>query len=781
MSYLNNTISVPKPITVTLKQVAAWDLEHLNAPCEIKAGVPALQRGLVWSPRQVEFLWDSILRGFPIGSLVVSKQMDSQKRRGDKSGITHHLLDGQQRANAITLGFHDPFARNDVKVRDNKSESILWLDLAPPTTSCPGSQFPPNSTREFLNSTREFLTRVTTLAHPWGYRADDNALPLSAADARAGIKSEYEGRASPLGKPSSLQLFPRWSNAPVPLSWLLVAIEDGKDENGQDQFREKQDFWGIVKGRLKQEAAERRWPKLALEVLQQLSDTSSLNQIYHGVLRAVQTPLVILEAPEELLATSRQEKSNNDENAENIASIEHLFNRLNRLGTPLDGEELAYSMIKANWPDVADVIDAVSTRRVPASHLVSLGVRASITDSRSGKLARGMTIPRLRAIAKAVPPNEGEVASSAFEHRRQIEEFIGKQDSSVGAVGKDRLARACGKVDKWLVFDRDNSPNGLPPVLLSSFARGSSDIYLFLLRIADQLGTRDPAQDSEWNSLLPGLATLIHWFTRDDKLTIADLLLASTAREISPQNVRDGITEAIEKDLIVMPRHPDELEKFIKFPDGKHLMDWEWWKSLIEAAPEEERAKLQNTWKPFLKRTAWGKELLLYGQRSYLDRQFNDYDPSRKDLWENHNRPWDFDHIHAVFYFWGKQGAYAHFCREWGDCIGNLRAWPFEENRSYQTDTAKEKLSGKPNEMKWSLIESEAELEAFSQRHDTRFKPADARALAEAIKTRFIRIYRDWYNSTGMSLILLRKPSLMSPGSTPQLEVTTDSSLLNNK
>ena len=100
--------NIPKPIIVSLKQVAAWDLEHLNAPCdEIKASVPALQRGLVWNPHQVELLWDSILRGFPIGSFVVSKKNDNQERSG-KADVTHHLLDGQQRANAITLGFHDP-------------------------------------------------------------------------------------------------------------------------------------------------------------------------------------------------------------------------------------------------------------------------------------------------------------------------------------------------------------------------------------------------------------------------------------------------------------------------------------------------------------------------------------------------------------------------------------------------------------------------------------------------------------------------------------------------
>ena len=746
MSLLNETIPVPKPISVSLKQVASWDLEYLNAPCEkIKASVPALQRGLVWSPQQVELLWDSILRGFPIGSLVVSKQVDSQERSG-KSGITHHLLDGQQRYNAITLGFHDPFVEHPAQVSDDKSGSILWLDLAPlGTTERPNSKLS-------QSSTREFLTRVTTLAHPWGYKPDDNSSRLSAADARDAVEWEYQNKKVPERKPSSLGLFPWYANAPVPLSWLMVAIEVG---NGQ--IKDEQQFWSDVGGRLEPEAAKRRWPSLALKYLEEDNIASRLHEIYRGIRRAAQTHVVIMEAPEDIFFnTSRQEESVKDNEAGNIASIEHLFNRLNRQGTTLDGEELAYSMIKAYWPDIAKVIDSVSTRRIPASHLVSLGVRAAITDSRSGKLARGITIPRLRAIAKAVAPNEGEAASSAFDYRIQIEEFIGKQAGSDGGVGKARLGRACAKVDQWLVFDRNESPHGLPPVLVSSFARGSSDLYLFLLYIAEQLGTTAPVHGIRWNELLPGLATLIHWFAKGgEKPAIADLLLESNAAEISPENVRRGIIAAIEKELLIMPRHPDDLKEFIKLPDDEHLKDWRWWKSLIETAPEEERPKLQNTWRPFLERTAWERELLLYAQRSYLDCRFKDYDPARKDLWENHNRPWDFDHLHAGFYFWNKQGVYADFCREWGNCIGNLRAWPFEDNRSDQKDTAKEKLSGKPDEMKWSLIESEAELVAFSQCHSTRHDPPlAARALSEAIKARFIRIYGDWYNSTGMSLLL---------------------------
>ena len=739
-------INVPKPINISLKQVAAWDLEDLNSPCKIKASVPALQRGLVWNPNQVELLWDSILRGFPIGSFVVSEKNDNQERSGGKAGITHHLLDGQQRANAITLGFHDPFSETSGKVRGNNSASILWLDIAPQGTV----EFPDNHLMP--NSTREFLTRVTTLAHPWGYKSDDNASILIAGDARAAVKWEYENKELPKDRPSSLNLLPWKSNAPVPLSWLMAAVDDG---NGS--LKDEPSFWGDVSCRLELEAAKRRWPFLALNFLKQENITSRLNDIYLAISRALQTQVVVIEAPEDILRVSRQEQSVRNEGTENIASIEHLFNRLNSKGTILDGEELAYSMIKAYWPDIADVIASVTPRRIPASHLVSLGVRAAITDPKSGKFARGITIPRLRAIAKSVPPNEGESVSPTYQQRIQIEKFIGKMGENCGVAEGNRLANACARVDKWLVFNPEYSRNGLPPVLLSSFARASSDVYLFLLHIADQLGTTSPEQDIQWQKLLPGIATLVHWFTKEDKLSIADLLLASVVDGISPDNVRKGLTLAIAKQLIITPSHPDKLDEFIKLPDDdQSLMKWQWWQSLVVTAPEAESANRQYFLWPTVERTLNQRELLLYGQRSYLDIRFRDYDPSRKDLWENHNRPWDFDHIHASAYFFNaKNGDFADFCRQWGNCIGNLRAWPFEDNRSDQKLFAKDKISGKSLDvMDWSLIKMETDLDAFSKGDETRLSSAAARALAEVIKARYIRIYKDWFDSTGMASLL---------------------------
>ncbi len=149
-------------LLLSLADIAAWQLLKLldvsfgvSQVPRCMARLPALQRGAVWKQGQVELLWDSILRQFPVGALVLTPILKGQKARlgkySDKNwvdgvDVTHHLLDGQQRANAIALGFYDPF-HVDFGQEINKDGAILWLDISPPRQG----------------NTRQFLFRLTTL------------------------------------------------------------------------------------------------------------------------------------------------------------------------------------------------------------------------------------------------------------------------------------------------------------------------------------------------------------------------------------------------------------------------------------------------------------------------------------------------------------------------------------------------------------------------------------------------------------------------------------------
>lgn len=58
-------------VVLTLKQIADWQLSSRDkiAKGACWAEMPSFQRGLVWKPAQIEVLWDSLMRGIPIGAL----------------------------------------------------------------------------------------------------------------------------------------------------------------------------------------------------------------------------------------------------------------------------------------------------------------------------------------------------------------------------------------------------------------------------------------------------------------------------------------------------------------------------------------------------------------------------------------------------------------------------------------------------------------------------------------------------------------------------------------
>ena len=156
-----------------VQEVASWRLLQKTAEEQCKTvkplvDIPPVQRGLVWDVNQVEIFWDSLMRGFPFGALVFVPKKDGPER--------FDLFDGQQRCDAIYWGFQPNFDQELTK-KDSLSQ-ILWLDLLP------GDRL--------KHSTRRFLARLTTKAHPWGFWRNDNASPLPLSDRRKFLEKMKE-------------------------------------------------------------------------------------------------------------------------------------------------------------------------------------------------------------------------------------------------------------------------------------------------------------------------------------------------------------------------------------------------------------------------------------------------------------------------------------------------------------------------------------------------------------------------------------------------------------
>ncbi|WP_161782419.1 DUF262 domain-containing protein [Methylobacter tundripaludum] len=122
--------------------------------------IPPIQRSFVWKPKQIQDLWDSLLRGMPIGSILLKSFESHENSAGlisterklylsQKPGF--HLMDGQQRTLSMLLGFPD----------SSRAEHKLWVDFSKSGTN--GSVF---------------RFRVSTPAQPFGYRLDGRRLSM---------------------------------------------------------------------------------------------------------------------------------------------------------------------------------------------------------------------------------------------------------------------------------------------------------------------------------------------------------------------------------------------------------------------------------------------------------------------------------------------------------------------------------------------------------------------------------------------------------------------------
>ena len=756
---------------VSLRHIAAWQFPELAQGMEkgrppIIAAIPSLQRGAVWKPQQVELLWDSILRGFPIGALVVSKVLHQQRSRPGKHGsgwplqeIDHHLLDGQQRCNAIALGFHDPFAANATEDgQQSDPEHILWLDLSPE--------------KHFAaNSSRTFLLRLCTAAHPWGYGAQDTLEKLSAHQVREALRDDYLWKRQPQDddyqRPRPRDTWPHKAGVPVPLAWLLQCTADPMlSANLREGIRArlKQHFPTI------DSLHQNHWARKAWDFLGQASD-ALVQELAHALDRAHKFRMVALTVPlDALTRPTRQENADsaaqeNDE--QRIANVEHLFQRLNAGGTELRGDELLYSMIKAYWPGIETTIDHMP-RRPPATQVALLGTRVALTDPAQGKLRGPLNVSQLRAIAsfslaQAVTPNEQELQRRNEEQCiQQMFALHGHADS--GAID---IQRILNRVDDWLLYNAQTNPWGLPPVLRSRMAEQCPEVFYFLMLLARTSLYRPIAKKDEETvrRRLLGLASAVHWFGSDAPAAVRKLWELKTLEQWLQPNAFEGVLAEL-KDLgngrssIIDLRSPRGLAKLIEVPQEDTLQDWNWWHTLIVApaqGDEDKQDERHERYWPLLETLPYCQPMLMYCQRAWMAQRFGDYDRHMSSgYWDDHNRPWDFDHILPQKVFSDVRNAkYLRVCQQWGNTIGNLHLLRFEENRSRQDSPATQSIANAHIDLAWLRDGNKDLRPAFSiTREDVRGDTDKVLGFVRAARTRMLRLYEEWYTQLDIESML---------------------------
>lgn len=589
-----------KPIfEIPIKDVASWHYQEYYSESGIVASIPALQRGLVWSPQQNELLWDSLMRQIPIGAIILSPMSIAQSK-----GVpcTHMILDGQQRCNAIAMGFDtDPFS---VKGEDSDNKSLLWIDLLP-------------DENELMKTTRKFLFRVTTAAHPWGYLITDDTGRVACLDTktiRAAVsRTTIRGR-----RPYTSEMYPYFANVPMPMGWVMDAFMNSEDEIG------------FVEG-------VKKWAeKIPMADLRQRIETflnsnpTRMYIIYDGLKRVFNSRVVAVNSPKEIVEEAPC--------SDGQYTIEHLFARINRQGTRLDGEELVYSTIKSYWPEIEDVVNQCAKGRMLCSRMLTLALRLYFTQNSESHWSGGVGIDRIKNMTES--------------EKMEVKSFLEREMESLLRV-----------VDDWLIY---REGNGFPKVLKTAVAQKTPELYLLLLAVAKN------NVDIERESVI-ALTLLLYFY--DFKIRKSRRMDA--ARYIVKELYATGFTEkSLRKAISYAMTGEGDDRWLISVLDlqnvGEELKRAEY---RISTFPEE------MPWIETLNRFIGNRDFLLFVQAEYLEEAFADYDPARKDLWAEYNRPWDYDHIlpQAVVNKWAHDTVDN---QAWLWCIGNFAAIPLEENRS---------------------------------------------------------------------------------------------------
>lgn len=620
--------------------------------------IPSLQRGLVWKPRQVELLWDSILRNFPIGSFMLSEIYDENKSIENKR---FYLIDGQQRFNAIALGYN--------AYNDSKMNSIVWFDL------CPDSK---------TNSTRKFWVKLTTKSHPWGYKNNDECTTLSANERRLAL-SKYGLNINIYNSDFDLKhTYPIEANCPIPLYWLLKAPTMNEDI-----------FTIDVLNKFEENKTNKEY-RIPFDDLNE----DVVRKYYKYFKRLKQYRIYANLLTEEVLE-DETESENTD-----ISDIEVLFNRIGAGGTSISENELLYSAIKAYWPkEVKDKNDELAALYMPPVTLIMLAFRLILSTQEDDNFKGTPSIKRIRQIAK----DKGELYTKLIDFYN------------------NDIADLLLKVDKWLTLD------DAPTFIRTNIARQTPDLYLLLMLIAQ----KNIINNKEDEKFIQALAYYIFWFGKDNCAKCVKVIYNSI-KDVNPNNYKNRIVESllcmIQKQYLRVFYNPEVLSSaFCKISKDP---DWRPWSNTNSSRP----------WWPCWDIACYNKDLLLYAQRYYLKRNFSRYDPAKIDMWEEQNRPWDYDHIIPQDWIHPKRSwrkKYTEYCEAWLNCNGNFAAIPFEKNR------------GKSNNAEWNeyinnelLLLCDDEIGVFANIFNKNIQTDEEQAYLFAIKTkdRTIKIYQECYN-----------------------------------
>lgn len=384
--------------------------------------IPPIQRGFVWKPKQIHDLWDSLLRGMPIGSILLKASgegdpsaelaTDREIKNASKSGF--QLMDGQQRTLAMLLGFPS----------QNKAQHKLWIDFSEDGRN--GSQF-------------QF--RVSTEAQPFGFSVDGVRLSL---DERQKARISWENNDEVKKKNTNKDIFNDVTTRP----WKAGA-------NKQEYLFEVKDLWNLID--------DSDW---ALTIKNKINKEDVEEEILVARIKAFGIALAGLQKQWLALIKIPEIKKQEPLVDPSHDYLTMLFDRISSNGTRLTPDELLFSMIKQSWPEAHNIVYKLQK---------TVGSLMKPTDF-------VMTAFRLAILQSNEIKVDPELNAKTFH--RHLVDLLGTEDTPKilrEMISKDgSLAKAFQELKSLIEYSDDNK-YGLPSALFPYMNESMLQIILYWL------------------------------------------------------------------------------------------------------------------------------------------------------------------------------------------------------------------------------------------------------------------------------------------------------------
>lgn len=373
--------------------------------------LPSFQRDAVWDETHVEKYWDSILQGFPVGSLLFARvaNMDvgemaprrvqvagsglSSRTSSRSKSVEFLIIDGQQRSITTALGLR-LWKKGDV--------ARLWIDLG-------------KSMNIERHPSRFFLCSALK---PWGLGATI-AMQREAATYLDSDAKDRHGNLC-LNDNTLKYTWPVRAQLPVPLSELIRWLEVGRPGS---------------------------WTELLPVPLREQHEAQDID--LEDLFRSIKS-LGNYRIPVFLAENLTPEK------------LGEVFQRLNKQGYEMTGEELFFSAIKMVWPKAHDLVwdaygDMETGRFLQPTKIIHLATRLVAKQQDSDVLSLNQ-----KEFSRLI---QAENQDRKFID--ELQDLLRPKEKLEAGVGHLHLCLRKARAALSYLPEQDANDPGLPSILLA--------------------------------------------------------------------------------------------------------------------------------------------------------------------------------------------------------------------------------------------------------------------------------------------------------------------------